>query len=153
MKTYKEFSQELYEFKGVIKKFANSKINNAFSKYQPIKGITRITNAKDMVGKNKSIGDRISSGIGVVKPYDIGGMLMKPIFDQGQKGSLVNKGVDYLAKQNNKVKFLPKAGSDPKTDIGKRASDFISKKFNKVFNRRNQNLGANDLKKSSPNMG
>ena len=106
MKTYKEFSQELYEFKGVIKKFANSKINKAFSKYQPIKGITRITNAKDMVGKNKSIGDRISSGIGVVKPYDIGGMLMKPIFDQGQKGSLVNKGVDYLAKQNNKVKVI-----------------------------------------------
>ena len=56
--------------------------------------------------------------------------------------------MDYLAKQNNKVSFLPKAGSDPKTDIGKRASDFIGNKLNKLLNRRNQNLGASDLKKT-----
>ena len=85
-----------------------------------------------MVSKDKSIGDRISSGIGVVKPYDIGGMLMKPIFDQGKKDSLVNKGVNYLAKQNNKVSFLPKAGSDPNTDIGKKAGDFISNKLKQI---------------------
>ena len=143
MKTYTEFKRDLNEFK----------VGAFMKKYQPFKGVTRGLRVKDMVSKNKSVGDRISSAIGVVKPYDVGAMLMKPIFDQGKKGSLVNKGVDYLAKQNNKVKFLPKAGSDPKTDIGKRASDFISKKFNKVFNRRNQNLGANDLKKSSPGMG
>ena len=84
--------------------------------------------------KNKSIGDRISSGIGVVKPYDIGAMMMKPIFDQGKEGSLVNKGVNALAKQNNKVSFLPKAGSDPKTDIGKRAGDFITNKIKQIPN-------------------
>ena len=123
MKTYTEFKRDLNEFKEVGK-FMN--------KYQPLKGLTRLTNVKNLVSKDKSVGDRISSGIGVVKPYDIGGMLMKPIFDQGKKDSLVNKGVNYLAKQNNKVSFLPKAGSDPNTDIGKKASDFISNKLKQI---------------------
>ena len=122
MKTYTEFLRDLNEFK----------VGEFMKKYQPLKGVTRAINVKDMVSKDKSIGDRISSGIGVVKPYDIGGMLMKPIFDQGKKDSLVNKGVNYLAKQNNKVSFLPKAGSDPNTDIGKKASDFISNKLKQI---------------------
>ena len=117
MKTYTEFSRHLNEFK----------VGDFMKKYQPLKSVTRVFNVKDMVSKNKSIGDRISSGIGVVKPYDIGGMLMKPIFDQGKKDSFVNKGVNFLAKQNNKVSFLPKAGADEKTDIGKRLSDQIGK--------------------------
>ena len=74
------------------------------------------------------------------------------IFGQGKENSLVNKGVDYLAKQNNKVSFLPKAGADPETDIGKRASDFIGNKLNKLLNRRKQNMGASDLKGSSSGM-
>ena len=143
MKTYTEFKRDLNEFKGV---------GNFMKKYQPLKGVTRAFNVKDMVSKDKSIGDRISSGIGVVKPYDIGGMLMKPIFDQGKEGSLVNKGVNALAKQNNKVSFLPKAGADPETDIGKRASDFIGNKLNKLLNRRKQNMGASDLKGTSSGM-
>ena len=122
MKTYTEFLRDLNEFK----------VGEFMKKYQPLKGVTRALNVKDMVSKNKSIGDRISSGIGVVKPYDIGGMLMKPIFDQGQEGSLVNKGVNALAQQNNKVSFLPKAGSDPNTDIGKKAGDFISNKLKQI---------------------
>ena len=123
MKTYTEFLRDLKEFKEVGK-FMN--------KYQPLKGLTRLTNVKNLVSKDKSVGDRISSGIGVVKPYDIGGMLMKPIFDQGKEGSLVNKGVNALAQQNNKVSFLPKAGSDPKTDIGKRTGDYITKKIKQI---------------------
>tara|TARA_B100000282_G_C31322514_1_gene305107 strand:- start:48 stop:467 length:420 start_codon:yes stop_codon:yes gene_type:complete len=123
MKTYTEFKRDLNEFKGV---------GDFMKKYQPLKGVARAFNVKDMVSKDKSIGDRISSGIGVVKPYDVGGMLMKPIFDQGKKDSLVNKGVNYLAKQNNKVSFLPKAGSDPNTDIGKKAGDFISNKLKQI---------------------
>ena len=119
MKTYTEFSRHLNEFK----------VGDFMKKYQPLKGVTRVFNVKDMVSKNKSIGDRISSGIGVVKPYDIGGMLMKPIFDQGKKDSFVNKGVNFLAKQNNKVSFLPKAGSDPKTDLGKKIGDKLGSIF------------------------
>ena len=122
MKTYTEFLRDLNEFK----------VGEFMKKYQPLKGVTRAINVKDMVSKDKSIGDRISSGIGVVKPYDIGGMLMKPIFDQGKEGSLVNKGVNALAQQNNKVSFLPKAGSDPKTDIGKRTGDYITKKIKQI---------------------
>ena len=139
MKTYTEFKRDLKEFKGV---------GNFMKKYQPLKGVTRALNVKDMVSKNKSMGDRISSGIGVVKPYDIGGMLMKPIFDQGKQGSLVNRGVDKLSQ----VKGLKSLNPNPETDIGKRASDFIGNKLNKLLNRRNQNLGANDLKKT-PGMG
>ena len=88
MKTYTEFLRDLNEFK----------VGEFMKKYQPLKGVTRALNVKDMVSKNKSMGDRISSGIGVVKPYDIGGMLMKPIFDQGKQGSLVNRGVDKLSQ-------------------------------------------------------
>ena len=119
MKTYTEFLRDLNEFK----------VGEFLKKYQPLKNVTRAVNVKDMVSKDKSIGDRISSGIGVVKPYDIGGMLMKPIFDQGKKDSFVNKGVNFLAKQNNKVSFLPKAGADPKTDIGKKLSDKLGSIF------------------------
>ena len=125
MKTYTEFLRDLNEFK----------VGEFMKKYQPLKGVTRALNVKDMVSKNKSIGDRISSGIGVVKPYDIGGMLMKPIFDlskdvnKGKKDSYLERGVNYLAKQNNKAKFLPKAGSDPKTDLGKRIGDKIGSIF------------------------
>ena len=134
MKTYTEFLRDLNEFK----------VGEFMKKYQPLKGVTRALNVKDMVSKNKSIGDRISSGIGVVKPYDIGGMLMKPIFDQGKQGSLVNKGVDKLSQ----VKGLKNLNPNPETDIGKKASDFIGNKLNKLLNRRNQNLGASDLKKT-----
>ena len=138
MKTYKEFLRDLNEFK----------VGEFMKKYQPLKGVTRALNVKDMVSKNKSIGDRISSGIGVVKPYDIGGMLMKPIFDQGKQGSLVNRGVDKLSQ----VKGLKSLNPNPETDIGKRASDFIGNKVNKLLNRRNQNMGASDLKNTSSGM-
>ena len=134
MKTYTEFLRDLNEFK----------VGEFMKKYQPLKGVTRALNVKDMVSKNKSMGDRISSGIGVVKPYDIGGMLMKPIFDQGKQGSLVNRGVDKLSQ----VKGLKSLNPNPETDIGKRASYFIVNKLNKLLNRRNQNLGASDLKKT-----
>ena len=134
MKIYTEFKRDLNEFK----------VGEFMKKYQPLKGVTRALNVKDMVSKNKSMGDRISSGIGVVKPYDIGGMLMKPIFDQGKQGSLVNRGVDKLSQ----VKGLKSLNPNPETDIGKRASDFIGNKLNKLLNRRNQNLGASDLKKT-----
>ena len=134
MKTYTEFLRDLNEFK----------VGEFMKKYQPLKGVTRALNVKDMVSKNKSMGDRISSGIGVVKPYDIGGMLMKPIFDQGKQGSLVNRGVDKLSQ----VKGLKSLNPNPETDIGKRASDFIGNKLNKLLNSRNQNLGASDLKKT-----
>ena len=130
MKTYTEFLRDLNEFK----------VGEFMKKYQPLKGVTRALNVKDMVSKNKSMGDRISSGIGVVKPYDIGGMLMKPIFDQGKQGSLVNQGVDKLSQ----VKGLKNLNPNPKTDLGKRLGD----KLSGILQRRNQNLGASDLKKT-----
>ena len=135
MKTYTEFLRDLNEFK----------VGEFMKKYQPLKGVTRALNVKDMVSKNKSIGDRISSGIGVVKPYDIGGMLMKPIFDQGKQGSLLNKGVDKLSN----VKGIKNLNPNLKTDLGKNLGDKIGSKINQILNRRKQNMGASDLKGSS----
>ena len=135
MKTYTEFLRDLNEFK----------VGEFMKKYQPLKGVTRALNVKDMVSKNKSMGDRISSGIGVVKPYDIGGMLMKPIFDQGKQGSLVNRGVDKLSQ----VKGLKNLNPNPKTDLGKRLGD----KLSGILQRRNQKMGANELKGSLSGMG
>ena len=135
MKTYTEFLRDLNEFK----------VGEFIKKYQPLKGVTRALNVKDMVSKNKSIGDRISSGIGVVKPYDIGGMLMKPIFDQGKQGSLLNKGVDKLSN----VKGIKNLNPNLKTDLGKNLGDKIGSKINQILNRRKQNMGASDLKGSS----
>ena len=135
MKIYTEFKRDLNEFK----------VGEFMKKYQPLKGVTRALNVKDMVSKNKSLGDRISSGIGVVKPYDIGGMLMKPIFDQGKQGSLVNQGIDKLSK----VKGLKNLNPNPKTDLGKN----LGKKIDQILNRRKQNMGASDLKGSSSGMG
>ena len=134
MKIYTEFKRDLNEFK----------VGEFMKKYQPLKGVTRALNVKDMVSKNKSLGDRISSGIGVVKPYDIGGMLMKPIFDQGKQGSLVNQGIDKLSK----VKGLKNLNPNPKTDLGKN----LGKKIDQILNRRKQNMGAPDLKGSSSGM-
>ena len=134
MKTYTEFLRDLNEFK----------VGEFMKKYQPLKGVTRALNVKDMVSKNKSLGDRISSGIGVVKPYDIGGMLMKPIFDQGKQGSLVNQGIDKLSK----VKGLKNLNPNPKTDLGKN----LGKKIDQILKRRKQNMGAPDLKGSSSGM-
>ena len=130
MKTYTEFLRDLNEFK----------VGQFFKKYQPLKGLTRISNTKDMLSKDKTIGDRISSGIGIVKPYDIGGMLMKPIFDQGKQGSLVNQAADKLSN----VRGLKNLNPNPKTDLGKRLGD----KLSGILQRRNQNLGASDLKKT-----
>ena len=71
------------------------------------------------------------------------------IFNQGRKDSLVNKGVDFIAKQNNKVPFLPKAGADPKTDLGKKLSD----KIGSIFKTKKRNLpdGQTSVRQSGVN--
>ena len=70
----------------------------------------------------------VKKGIGTLAAIDAGA----EIFNQGRKDSLVNKGVNALAKQNNKVSFLPKAGADPKTDIGKRSSEYLMNKIKSI---------------------
>ena len=69
------------------------------------------------------------------------------IFGQGKENSLVNKGVDYLAKQNNKVSFLPKAGGDPNTDLGKKLGD----KIVSIFKTKKRKPGATSVRQSGVN--
>ena len=160
MKTYKQFTQDLEEnvltkTYGSVKDTA-SKISSRIPK--PIKknlgkvasGLFRLDNLDNAI-RNPNKDDLLTRGasaVGVVKPFSAAALFGPEIINQAKPNSTLNKTVDYLAKQNNKVSFLPKAGSDPKTDIGKRASDFIGNKLNKLLNRRNQNLGASDLKKT-----
>ena len=76
----------------------------------------------------------VKKGVGTLLAVDAG----VEIFNQGRKDSLTNKGVDYLAKQNNKVPFLPKAGGDPNTDLGKKMGD----KIVSIFKTKKRNLPA-----------
>ena len=165
MKTYKQFTQDLEE-NVLTKTYDNfkdtaSKISSRIPK--PIKknfgrvasGLFRLDNLDNAI-RNPNKDDLLTRGasaVGVVKPFSAAALFGPEIINQAKPNSTLNKTVNYLAKQNNKVPFLPKAGSDPKTDIGKRISDFTSKKLDKLLNRRNQNMGASDLKNTSSGMG
>ena len=164
MKTYKQFTQDLEE--NVLTKSYDS-IKDTASKItsripKPIKknlgrvasGLFRLDNLDNAI-RNPNKDDLLTRGasaVGVLKPFSGAALFGPEIINQAKPNSILNKTVNYIAKQNNKVPFLPKAGSDPKTDIGKRISDFTSKKLDKLLNRRNQNMGAPDLKGTSSGM-
>ena len=100
-----------------------------------------------------SLGDKASTIAGVVAPYSLPAYA-KDIVQSGKTDSLLDKSVNFLGKQNNKVPFLPKSTTkdfDKDKDLGKKLGD----KFNNIFrpNRRNQNMGASDLKNTSSGMG
>ena len=153
MKTYKQFTNDMQE--GIVDNPVTRFVGKTYNKIQPLKNITRFTNIKKLRNNpNMSLGDKASTIAGVVAPYSLPAYA-KDIVQSGKTDSLLDKSVNFLGKQNNKVPFLPKSTTkdfDPDKDLGKRASDFIGKKINKIFNRRKQNMGASDLKNISPGM-
>ena len=86
----------------------------------------------------------VKKGVGTLLAVDAGFEL----FNQGRKDSLTNKGVDYIAKQNNKVPFLPKAGGDPNTDLGKKLGDKIVSIFKTKRKERNLPAGQTSVRQS-----
>ena len=141
MKTYSQFTQDLQEFKKAVE---------LMKKFKPIqKGLTGLGRAEylQQTVKGKKPIDKISAAAGVARPLAIFPAIAPSLFGSGKKDSFVDKASNFIA---DKTKNITKGrlSTTPETDIGKRASDFVGNKLNKLLNRRNQNLGASDLKKT-----
>ena len=157
MKTYKQFNHDMQE--NILKD--NPVINNrvtrflgkSYNKIQPLKNLLRFDNIKKLKNNpNMSLVDKASTIAGVIRPYSLPAYA-KDIYQSGKTDSVFDKGVKLAGRLNNKVPFLPKSTTkdfNPDKDLGK----IIGDKLNNIFrpNRRFQNMGASDLKKT-PGMG
>jgi len=157
MKTYKQFNHDMQE--NILKD--NPVINNrvtrflgkSYNKIQPLKNLLRFDNIKKLKNNpNMSLVDKASTIAGVIRPYSLPAYA-KDIYQSGKTDSVFDKGVRLAGRLNNKVPFLPKSTTkdfNPDKDLGK----IIGDKLNNIFrpNRRFQNMGASDLKKT-PGMG
>ena len=157
MKTYKQFNHDMQE--NILKD--NPVINNrvtrflgkSYNKIQPLKNLLRFDNIKKLKNNpNMSLVDKASTIAGVISPYSLPAYA-KDIYQSGKTDSVFDKGVKLAGRLNNKVPFLPKSTTkdfNPDKDLGK----IIGDKLNNIFrpNRRFQNMGASDLKKT-PGMG
>ena len=157
MKTYKQFNHDMQE--NILKD--NPIINNrvtrflgkSYNKIQPLKNLLRFDNIKKLKNNpNMSLVDKASTIAGVISPYSLPAYA-KDIYQSGKTDSVFDKGVKLAGRLNNKVPFLPKSTTkdfNPDKDLGK----IIGDKLNNIFrpNRRFQNMGASDLKKT-PGMG
>ena len=152
MKTYKQFTNDMQE--GIVDNPVTRFVGKTYNKIQPLKNFARFTNIKKLRNNpNMSLGDKASTIAGVIAPYSLPAYA-KDIVQSGKTDSALDKTVNFIGKQNNKVPFLPKSTTkdfDKDKDLGKKLGD----KFNNIFrpNRRNQNMGASDLKNTSSGMG
>ncbi len=144
MKTYSQFTQDLQEFKKAVE---------FMKKFKPIqKGLTGLGRAEylQQTVKGKKPIDKISAAAGVARPLAIFPAIAPALFDQGKKGSFLDKASNFVA---DKTKNITKGrlSTNPETDIGRK----IGNKLNNLIrpNRRYQNMGANELKGSSSGMG
>ena len=144
MKTYSQFTQDLQEFKKAVE---------FMKKFKPIqKGLTGLGRAEylQQTVKGKKPIDKISAVAGVARPLAIFPAVAPTLFDQGKKGSFLDKASNFVA---DKTKNITKGrlSTNPETDIGRK----IGNKLNNLIrpNRRYQNMGANELKSSSSGMG
>ena len=160
MKTYKQFNHDVQE--NMLKKITDNPVTNnrvtrflgkTYNKIQPLKNILRFDNIKKLKNNpNMSLVDKASTIAGVIRPYSLPAYA-KDIYQSGKTDSVFDKGVKLAGRLNNKVPFLPKSTTkdfNPDKDLGK----IIGDKLNNIFrpNRRFQNMGASDLKKT-PGMG
>ena len=147
MKTYKQFTNDMQE--GVLNNPVTRFVGNTYKKIQPLKNITRFTNIKKLKNNpNMSLVDKASTIAGVIAPYSLPAYA-KDIVQSGKTDSALDKTVNFLGKQNNKVPQLPFAGKRKvtnRTDLGKKIGDFLG--FNKK-----DTYGASDLKGTTSGMG
>ena len=147
MKTYKQFTHDMQE--GVLNNPVTRFVGKTYNKIQPLKNITRFTNIKKLKNNpNMSLVDKASTIAGVIAPYSLPAYA-KDIVQSGKTDSALDKTVNFLGKQNNKVPQLPFAGKRKvtnKTDLGKKIGDFLG--FNKK-----DTYGASDLKGTTSGMG
>ena len=142
MKTYSQFTQDLQEFKKAVQ---------LMKKFKPIqKGLTGFGRAEylQQTVKGKKPIDKISAAAGIARPLAIFPAIAPTLFGQGKKDSVVDKASNFIA---DKTKNITKGrlSTNPKTDLGKKLGD----KLSGILQRRNQNMGANELKGSTSGMG
>ena len=129
MKTYKEFKQDLYEFRKAL-----STANQFLKSKKPFaKGLTGLGRAGyiQQAVQGKTVLDKAAGVAGVVRPMGLLPFAAPTIFRQGKTGS----STDSIAKDlHNVTKRITKGRiqTNPETDIGKRTGDFITKKIKKV---------------------
>ena len=147
MKTYKQFTYDMQE--GVLNNPVTRFVGKTYNKIQPLKNITRFTNIKKLKNNpNMSLVDKASTIAGVIAPYSLPAYA-KDIVQSGKTDSALDKTVNFIGKQNNKVPQLPFAGKRKvtnRTDLGKKIGDFLG--FNKK-----DTYGASDLKGTTSGMG
>jgi len=151
MKTYKQFNHDMQEglFNNPVTRFAGG----AWNKIGPLKNMMRFDNIKKLKNNpNMSLVDKASTIAGTIAPYSLPAYA-KDLVQSGKTDSAFDKGVKFVGRLNNKVPFLPKSSTkdfDPNKDVG----NILGKKLTNFFrpNRRFQNMGASDLKKT-PGMG
>ena len=164
MKTYKQFTQDLEE--NVLTKTYDSvkdtasKISSRIPK--PIKknlgkvasGLFRLDNLDNAI-RNPNKDDLLTRGasaVGVVKPFSAAALFGPEIINQAKPNSTLNKAANYIDKKATKITG-GRLSRNPDTDLGNRISKFANKKLDQIFQRRNQNMGASDLKNTSSGMG
>ena len=147
MKTYKQFTHDMQE--GVLNNPVTQFVGKTYNKIQPLKNIMRFDNIKKLKNNpNMSLVDKASTVAGVIAPYSLPAYA-KDIVQSGKTDSALDKAVNFLGKQNNKVPQLPFAGKRKvtnRTDLGKKIGDFLG--FNKK-----DTYGASDLKGTTSGMG
>ena len=74
------------------------------------------------------------------------------IINQSKPNSILNKAANYIDKKATKITG-GRLSRNPDTDLGNRISKFANKKLDQILQRRNQNMGASDLKNTSSGMG
>ena len=150
MKTYKEFKQDLYEFRKAL-----STANQFLKSKKPFaKGLTGLSRAEyiKQAVTGKTPLDKAAGVAGVVRPLSLFPLAAPTIFRQGKSGSSTDSAMKDIHDLTKKV-TKGRIQTNPETDLGKRIGDKIGNKLNKVFQRRNQNRGANELKGSTSGMG
>ena len=103
-------------------------VNSLMKKVQPFRNFARLQNLQTALNSKASSGDRIAGGVGTIAaPF--AAPFGAAIYNQGQSGSQL----DQLAKSGSKNVQIPVPGTsltigqNPKTDIGRRTGNAISR--------------------------
>ena len=129
MKTYKEFKQDLYEFRKAL-----STANQFMKAKKPFtKGFTGLGRAEYLkqAVTGKTPLDKVAGVAGVVRPLSLFPLIAPTIFRQGKTGSSTDdimKDIHGLTKRVTKGRIQ----TNPEIDIGKRTGDFIMKKIKQI---------------------
>ncbi len=144
MKTYKQFNQDINEN-------VKAWLGKAWKFTRPLKTLDRIDNVNVIRNKNANPIDKAASAYGIIKPFSLPSY-GPDVFRQGKTDSLLDKGLNQIAKTTTNLTGGRLTPNNPKTDIGAKLSRKIFSPLKTIFQKRKINAGANDLRRQN-NMG